>query len=545
MPEAKPGSFSVRLAGLLETAGVGILVLLGALVPLFVFPVDLFFRFDTIQSEAIVGKNVLLVCLCGALFVCAAGRLLLGAVALRWRSVTGLFMGLLGGLIVWGFISVLLSPVSVMSLVYWTPRAAAMGAVLCAPCFLTRPSQVRLVLVAMMVGAALVAIYGLISALGFRGLNRFFYGVDPRDVFESGTAEAQDRIQGGLRRSIANSTLANPEYSGTYAAAMGALGAVLLLDWTPAARRRWVWRGLLLVAIVMLLLLLTISGSRQPWVALVLAAVARLFMYLRTPPIAVAGGFCAVLVTTLLAGIPAALVLGILLTLAAVAWAGRHGLAERLRASDRFNLLLTVVFPGFMLVLLIAFSTPGPWNPFGSRILDRFGSLMTLRDRSYRERATMYLLASEMIWRDPIFGVGPGRYGNRFTPTMGELIERDDSGLMVVSRQFLGRKVGVNTHNDYLQIAAELGIPALLFFLGAILVLLYGLWQVVQRGPPEAQQAALAVMIGLIAFLAIMLTSFPLQMPSRLAVIAALMACGLALVNLRDLERLDSEAREA
>jgi O-antigen ligase len=106
--------------------------------------------------------------------------------------------------------------------------------------------------------------------------------------------------------------------------------------------------------------------------------------------------------------------------------------------------------------------------------------------------ARRYLLTTslDLTRHNPLFGVGP----NEFLITEGN------------TAQSQGRHGAWQvTHNAYMQVASEDGIPALLFFLAAIILTFRMLNRVYQKAAPRrdlrrAQLAALCIMLSMIGF---------------------------------------------
>jgi O-antigen ligase len=118
-----------------------------------------------------------------------------------------------------------------------------------------------------------------------------------------------------------------------------------------------------------------------------------------------------------------------------------------------------------------------------------------------------------------------------FIPTLARLAREDESGAMARTRQLVGNRLAIQSHNDYLQIASELGLPALVLFVGMMLAIMGGLVRVARRSAdPAARETAVALLVILVAYASIMTTSFPLQMPSRSAVFWALVGAALGLI---------------
>lgn len=519
-----------RLLNALEWLGASVLALIGLIVPLTIVPPKWFPAFLPDRAPIVEAKLIVLQALC-----CVA--IVLGALAFisdlsrRLRNSALLPAIVLLAYVVWGGVSVALAPSPHYSLTYWLPHALAIGAALTGPLFLRDPRKARVVLLAIVAAGAVVAVIGLVSAFGWRGFNRFVYGADPRDLLDD--PNRRTIIQGGGVRAGSMSTLGNPEYTGGYVAAMAAILAIVFFDWAPRAARRFLpaLRLLCVGGLVLMLLHLAATGTRQPWVALTLAALLRLSLELRLPRRVLAAGFCAQLFVVLLLGIKPALLTGGLLLAAAVVYTLRNGrLAALLRGADRINLTLVFGAPVLIALLIAAFSIPGPWNPFGMRIAQRFLSATSGNEISFSERSLMFAVASQLSREHPLFGAGPGYFFSQFYPTMAKLVKEDETGALYIMRDRLGGSVAEQSHNDYLQIAAEQGIVALALLLTALLLVMAGLCRIIDREAGPRRALALANIACLVTFLGIMFTSFPLQMPARSAVFWMIIAGSLGLL---------------
>lgn len=529
MEEERPG-LPRRLA---EGAGFALLVLAAFLVPIFFLPVTIYQQFDTDRAETIMAKVVLLQLLCGLALLVAAGLAAFSPALRAYRGGALLPVLFLCGFLAWGSLSVWQSPNPHFSLFLWLWMLFPGAAALTGPLFLRSDWRCRVLLIAAVAAGVLASLFTIVTVAGYEKFYYLMYGIEPSKMHE--VVEAGHRLpQGGRMRAAAMSTLANAEYAGSYAAAIAALAAVMLFDWCGGSRRKWIARVVVFVAMALLLVQLALSGTRQPWIALMLAGLLRLLIELRVPPRAMAAGFGAFLLVVLFGGLLAG---GVVLALAvggAVLWAFLRGHAgAALRGADPLNRWLLFGGPALLLLLFVAFSVPGPWNPTGIRLYERFSSITNPRDESVRERLLMYAGASDIIWRKPVFGTGPGRFANEFYGAMATISEEDRSGVFAFYSRPFAAWVTEQSHNDYLQIAVELGLPGLALFLGAMTALLAALWRIVADRQDPRRRTALALMIGLVAFFSIMMTSFPLHMPSRTAVFWMLVAASLGLVASR------------
>lgn len=129
-------------------------------------------------------------------------------------------------------------------------------------------------------------------------------------------------------------------------------------------------------------------------------------------------------------------------------------------------------------------------------------------------RTEMLTVGLAMIREHPLVGVGIGR----FLPASRRLITED---LPTLYQHY---RTGENAHNNYLQIAAELGLPALAVFVWLMASLW---WPRPQQSRPAAFPAErTAVAAGIAAFLVSALAGHPLLIPQVAA--AFFFALGLA-----------------
>ena len=533
-----------RLFSICSVIGAACLVVAGFLVPLFLTP-PAFFPYILDTNLNILGKWLLLQALSGVA-VLAGSVCLLGPAVARYRSPAALPLIALGAWLAWATTSVFVNPASGYFLTMWLPTLTAGLAVLAAPLLLTTQRRCLALLVMVLAASVIVALIGVLSSLGVGVFMKFMYGLD--------LAKLQDGtwlVQGGARSAAAMSTLANPEYAGTYSSAMLCIWAVVLLDGgamlrrAGAARAAWIIRGVALVAMPLVLLHVVFTGSRQALITVALLGTLRLLLALGVRLRDTAAIFCAFVLGMITVGpLAGVLILGALIVLVLVLCHRRGDLGRLVRATDRFNLAMVVGLPLLVISLAGLYSIPGPWNPTGLRLWERFSGLLSRQDESYKERLVMFTLASRMATENPIFGVGPERYRAEYFRELSEAARNDESGAFALMRYRLGAMRGEQSHNDYLQIAAETGIIGLVLFLGAVLFVLDALVQLYRESTGFRRFLALGYLIGIGAFLSLMQSSFPLHMPSRAAVFWMLMAGAIGLVSQARLAESPEDGRK-
>lgn len=500
----------LSLAGALLCAAVIFLV------PLFVPPPSIF-RFQLDTNLTILSKWLLLQWLSvGAL--CVGAICLLTPLARRYASPAALPTTLLLGWLLWSGVSLLINPNSAHAASLWFPILCAGLAACCGPMFFSSQRRHGLLLGAALAASVIVCTIGIASTFGVPHFIRFLYGIEI-----SALREARWFAEGGARSATAMSTLANPEYAGTYTAAMLCLWAVVLLDWCSwlAGRARaenvWMARIACLIAIGLCFLQIVFTGSRQAFITVAIAGFFRLCVEIAVPRRWLAAGFATYLIMLVWGGVLAGIVT-LLAGIAAVFVLSRGAIIALIRRTNIFNSLLVVVLPVTLVTLALLYSIPGPWNPSGLRVLGRFSSLLSSNDNSYVERLVMFSLASEMARENPLFGVGPGRYRSEFKATFADLMEADRSGVFALMSDRFGNRIGEQAHNDYLHIAAETGLVGLSLFLLMVFTLLAALSRAADQCTGSRRLLAISYLVVIAAFLLLMLSSFPLHMPSRAAV---------------------------
>jgi len=172
-----------------------------------------------------------------------------------------------------------------------------------------------------------------------------------------------------------------------------------------------------------------------------------------------------------------ALAIALALTLTRNAWLGAAAGIGLLLGIQRKMLLVALPLLGLAIIAL------GPQS-----LRDRALSSFTGNDPATRDRLAMLQMAPKIVADHPLTGVGPDqitRVYEQYRPPTA--VNQNNPHL----------------HNVPLQIAAERGIPALLFWLAFIVLAARDLWVQTQRGPARAVAAA-----GLAAIAAMLVAGF-------------------------------------
>ncbi len=154
--------------------------------------------------------------------------------------------------------------------------------------------------------------------------------------------------------------------------------------------------------------------------------------------------------------------------------------------------------------------------------VDRSG-LLSLQDRGEIYRDTLTMIADQ-----PVLGFGPGMYQWRFRPYQTVNLK--------------GRYL--HAHNDYLQSAAEWGVPAALLFwlfLGRRLLGAVRVW--LDSPAPWARAVALGASAAIVTILVHSLVDFNLQIPGNLLLFALIVGLAWSLEREGSLDRAGPPSR--
>jgi O-antigen ligase len=123
------------------------------------------------------------------------------------------------------------------------------------------------------------------------------------------------------------------------------------------------------------------------------------------------------------------------------------------------------------------------------QIAKRYASMFNLNDPTVHDRLTMLHIGERMIRTNPLTGVGPNMVQPLYVDYKGSDSLVGPDGVT---------HINPHLHNDFLQIAAERGLPALALWLWFVVALLRDLWKRFNAGQRELAATALATVIALL-----------------------------------------------
>jgi O-antigen ligase len=115
------------------------------------------------------------------------------------------------------------------------------------------------------------------------------------------------------------------------------------------------------------------------------------------------------------------------------------------------------------------------------KIAARYASMFNMNDPTVRDRVTMLHIGERMIQAHPLAGVGPNMVQRLYIQYHGSDPLAGPDGVI---------HINPHLHNDFLQIAAERGLPALAIWLWFIVALVRDQWHRFKAGEHRALAAA-------------------------------------------------------
>jgi putative inorganic carbon (HCO3(-)) transporter len=123
------------------------------------------------------------------------------------------------------------------------------------------------------------------------------------------------------------------------------------------------------------------------------------------------------------------------------------------------------------------------------KIADRYASMFNMNDPTVRDRYVMLRIGQRMVRAHPLTGVGPNMVQRQYVDYTGPDSLVGPDGVT---------HINPHLHNDFLQIAAERGLPALALWLWFIAALLRDLWNRFHAGQRELAATAMATVAALL-----------------------------------------------
>lgn len=166
-----------------------------------------------------------------------------------------------------------------------------------------------------------------------------------------------------------------------------------------------------------------------------------------------------------------------------------------LRSSMGVRVVLVVVLPLAAIAFAAAVPRPVLMRLLSFSIEDQVPAELSEARESAISRQHLLEESLKLSFLHPLFGVGPGQFGDYEGSAAKERHQRGD---------------WLNTHNSFTQISSECGLPALFLYLGAVIATFSILREIARkvRGRPEFRQIAVACMCLSTAYIGFLVAMF-------------------------------------
>lgn len=169
-----------------------------------------------------------------------------------------------------------------------------------------------------------------------------------------------------------------------------------------------------------------------------------------------------------------------------------------------FTLKIKVFVVVFVLVSLVMILT------LGAPVADRVGSIFNFKEPSNLGRLLIWRQALDIFRDHPLLGVGIGGYSEFVDPTASY-------------------RAPIYAHNTYLDIAVEMGVFALIAWLGIFLVALNGLWKALKK--KELRILSAGLIGSLVWFSAHALVDTPIFSPRVLPILMVVLGLSVIVIK--------------
>lgn len=319
--------------------------------------------------------------------------------------------------------------------------------------YLNQQKKITCLVGAIIFGGSLCALYGLMQYLNLDFFHLKWLG---RKM---------------IGKQIMISTFGNANFFAAYIAPV----FFLILGWMvlPSVKSKWRITGIILLIVLAACILL--SGVRSAWVSL---------------PLSLLAGFLILIFR-------------------------KSSKKEKVKTPFSWKLVAKWGSISLFLLMIIA----GTLNKYQIYKTDwlktRIQSLSNIHE--LEERFLIWQVSMQMIRENPITGIGTGNFPAGFFPQLAKFISHNSTqGEYNAVLTFIGGRNANHSHNDYLQISAETGLPALGVFFWIIIFFSYFQVKAIRRSTDwEWKIRQTALFCATIPFWIDMMVSFPQYLPAN------------------------------
>jgi len=348
--------------------------------------------------------------------------------------------------------------------------------------YLNQQKKITCLVGAIIFGGSLCALYGLMQYLNL-------------DFFQLNWLGRKM-----IGKQIMISTFGNANFFAAYIAPV----FLLILGWMVLAPVKSKWRISGIILLIILAACILLSGVRSAWVSL---------------PIALLAG-CLVLLSPKL------------------------GSREKQKAA--FSKKLIIKWGSLSLILL--FLIAGILSKYQIYKTDwlktRIQSMSNIHE--LEERFLIWQVSMQMVRENPITGVGVGNFSAGYFPHLAKFVSQNNTqGEYNAVLTFIGGRNANHSHNDYLQMSAETGIPALGVFFWILIFFSYFQIKAIRQSSDwgwKTRQTAL--FCATIPYWIDMMVSFPQYLPANGLLFWSLIGIAIAHLSLdNSIEKIEPQTR--
>jgi O-antigen ligase/Tfp pilus assembly protein PilF len=208
----------------------------------------------------------------------------------------------------------------------------------------------------------------------------------------------------------------------------------------------------------------------------------------------------------------------------------KYKLGRIFRKNNKWLITLLAVF----LITALVFSVENPFNKSRMTVPERAMSTFEVAsDPSINTRFLMWRVTFGMFKDNPLFGSGIGTFKYHYLDYQARYLQKNPQYI-----RYAGK--AAEAHNEYLQLASEIGIVGLVSFLSIILIFYFSVYQWFEKvGEDRKKMTVFGLLLGITCFLIHCMVTFPLHVPVLGATFFIIL--GMALAYMKILGKNTSE----
>ncbi len=208
----------------------------------------------------------------------------------------------------------------------------------------------------------------------------------------------------------------------------------------------------------------------------------------------------------------------------------RYKLGNIFRKNKKWLITLFIVF----LIITVIYSTENPLNKSRLTVTERaLTTFEVTRDPSINTRFLIWGTTIEMFKDNPIFGLGIGTFKYHYLDYQAEYLVNHSDYIKNSGK-------AAEAHNEYLQMAAEIGIVGLAVFLVIIFLFYFTIYQYFESNTKKENIVVIfGLLMGITCFLIHCLFTFPFHVPVLGATFFILLALSIVHIHLTEENKKD------